>query len=77
VGACAVCGSAGGVVNPPQLQLTSATRLPRAQSSEKQYVLQTYARPKIVFTRGKGCVLYDVDGAPALVAAMWALNQPP
>ena len=73
MGACPVCCSAVGGVNPPRL--TSATLLPRAQSNEKQYVLQTYARPKIVFTRGKGCMLYDVDGAPALVAAMWAPNQ--
>lgn len=28
--------------------------------------MQTYNRPKVVFTHGQGCVLYDTDGAWAL-----------
>ena len=29
---------------------------------EKNYILQTYVRPEIVFERGEGAVLYDSDG---------------
>ena len=31
-------------------------------NAEKQYVLQTYARPDIVFTSGSGTILVDSDG---------------
>jgi len=31
-------------------------------SSEKQYILQTYGRPDVVFTRGEGTTLYDTEG---------------
>ncbi|MCA9932776.1 MAG: acetylornithine transaminase [Ardenticatenaceae bacterium] len=31
-------------------------------SAEKQYVLQTYVRPDVVFTHGKGVYLYDSEG---------------
>ena len=34
-----------------------------AQANEAKYVVKTYNRPPIVFTRGKGCVLYDTNGA--------------
>lgn len=29
---------------------------------EAQYVLQTYARPNVVFVSGEGAKLYDADG---------------
>ena len=32
------------------------------QANEAKYVVKTYNRPPIVFTRGKGCVLYDTNG---------------
>ena len=35
-------------------------------SAEKQYVLQTYMRPEVVFTHGKGMYLYDTDGSEYL-----------
>ncbi len=31
-------------------------------SAEKQYILQTYVRPDVVFTHGQGIYLYDSDG---------------
>lgn len=31
-------------------------------SAEKQFVLQTYVRPEVLFTQGKGMYLYDSDG---------------
>ena len=30
--------------------------------AEKQYVVQTYVRPEVVFTHGKGAYLFDSDG---------------
>ncbi len=34
------------------------------QHNEATYLVKTYNRPPVVFTRGQGCVLYDTDGAP-------------
>ena len=45
---------------------------PRPQHNDDTYVVKTYNRPPVVFTHGKGCILYDTDGAlppPALLAA--------
>lgn len=42
---------------------------------EAKYVLQTYARPNLVFVKGQGCKLYDADGKEYLdMAAGIAVN---
>jgi hypothetical protein len=38
------------------------------QHNEATYIVKTYNRPPVVFTRGQGCVLYDTDGAPLALA---------
>jgi hypothetical protein len=34
-----------------------------AQHNESTYIVKTYNRPPVVFTHGKGCVVYDTDGS--------------
>lgn len=38
--------------------------------------MHTYGRPQVVFTHGKGCYLYDTDGAHALHGAAWRSADP-
>ena len=43
--------------------------------TEKKYILQTYGRPDVVFTRGQGTKLYDTEGKEYLdFAAGIAVN---
>lgn len=44
-------------------------------ATEKQYILQTYSRPDVVFVRGQGTKMYDADGKEYLdFAAGIAVN---
>ena len=44
-------------------------------ADEKRYILQTYARPDVVFVSGKGTKLYDTEGKEYLdFAAGIAVN---
>ncbi|MGA3299953.1 MAG: aminotransferase class III-fold pyridoxal phosphate-dependent enzyme, partial [Candidatus Acidiferrales bacterium] len=47
-------------------QLTAAARRQSAaeqiRADESRYLINTYRRPAIVFTRGRGCRLYDSEG---------------
>ena len=51
------------------------TRLCLCQSNEAKYIVKTYNRPPIVFTRGKGSVLYDTNGACHSVASLRGAGQ--
>lgn len=42
-------------------QQPDSERLP--QSNDAKYMVKTYSKPPIVFTRGQGCTLYDTEGA--------------
>ena len=44
-------------------------------ATEKQYILQTYSRPDVVFVRGQGTKMYDTEGKEYLdFAAGIAVN---
>jgi acetylornithine/N-succinyldiaminopimelate aminotransferase len=44
------------------LMATTVTRTEEVQAREQRHVLQTYRRQPVVFVRGEGVRLYDVDG---------------
>lgn len=46
----------------PTSTVTSKSKTQQIVDDEAHYVLQTYARPNVVFTVGKGTKLYDLDG---------------
>ena len=41
---------------------TTVTQTEEVQAREQRHVLQTYRRQPVVFVRGEGVRLYDVDG---------------
>ena len=46
---------------------TTVTRTEEVQAREQRHVLQTYRRQPVVFVRGEGVRLYDVDRPPEQV----------
>ena len=50
----------------PRCSAASAPSVPSTAAStiadEKKYILQTYGRPDVVFTKGQGALMWDTDG---------------
>lgn len=60
VAATATAGAPRAVAAPAPAEAAALTQ--RVVADEANYILQTYARPNLVFVRGEGCKLYDAAG---------------